>query len=453
MLNQKILILILIIIFLLSEECGMGKWIPSFDESTGSSNPQYGTSSLAQNFQINYPGTQNPETSSGGGNFVQEGNPIIKRRIAPNYKDFYLKNSIYNVEVEIQGSGRSFDDLLIKEKIDQKLGKLSNLTVYVVNSFDSSKRPVKEAKSVSQIKDGQAINLMKEMGENYTICDDNKTIYIKIKKLELGQDISYNYNIKSNQTGIFEILTRLRINNSRWADLEKIDPIDVRPPEIEVATDRDKSYAICYKPLNVTYGILFKNGWCNEDTKLQALFNTSEEYDIYLNGSKYTGKKFNITVKPLELKEYPVKIEYKNAGLHPIPAISIEGATVYQKNEDIDVFVNDFTKFLQDNAILFSIIISIFAICISTFELLNARRERDFLSNIALKIAPSSVYTKIMKEQRKSNHLQIFIYIYLLLSLVWIACHIILSSPILLLISLPIILLIALTIQYKRNLY
>jgi hypothetical protein len=165
--------------------------------------------------------TANP-TSSTGGNFESAGEyPIIKRIINPNYKEFNLKNKPTDVEVILQGCSRNFDNVLLKEIIDDNFGNIYNIHVNVEDPFFSIKRAVYEKNSTESIENKSETikNIIYKMGENYTYY--NNTLYIKIPRLRSGENVIYDYSIMPNRSGIFNIVTLFRLNDSKWSDLEK----------------------------------------------------------------------------------------------------------------------------------------------------------------------------------------------------------------------------------------
>ena len=95
-------------------------------------------------------GLDNPDpgTNSEGGNFESiSGLPGIKRTIEPNYKDFTIKNKSININVKIPNYGRSFDNILIKETVDENFERVSNLHIYIDNPIFSIKREVNPSRS------------------------------------------------------------------------------------------------------------------------------------------------------------------------------------------------------------------------------------------------------------------------------------------------------------------
>jgi hypothetical protein len=390
-----------------------------------------------------FPGSGYSYTETSGGNFgAQEGFLTIKRNVRPNYKDFYLKNKMNLIEVEIQGCGRAFNDVLIKEKIDPELGNFSDLNIFIENPFTSTNRVIKE--KISKYSGNNETKYIKEtideMKENFTL--ENNTIYIKIPKLNSRENIKYNYKIHSIKAGIFDIVTRLRLNESKWPDLERMDPIEVRPPEIQVNIESDKSFAIKNKPLNLTYSILHKSGWSKEALYFYLKFNPLEEYTIYYeNGTLYKNENINLTLLPLEATKLLMKVKYNEAGQHPLPSLDIEGATISQDNNNIEVISSDLTKSLQDNIVLISLVISIIAIFITIFDFQISRKEIDSLTQITTNKIPP-VYDGLKKD------LLLEFYIFIFLGGVWMAINYSLSRSILSSISLPIILGVILSVQY-----
>lgn len=380
-------------------------------------------------------------TETSGGNFAtQDGYMTIKRNIKPNYKDFYLKNKMNLIEVEIQGCQRSLNNVLVKEIIDSDLSDITDLHVFVEDPFDSTKRIITEARTKSIIdKNINTKNIIDSIKENYTV--KNNIIYIKIYKLNPGENIKYNYKIHSNKSGIFDISTRLRLDDSRWPDLEKTEPIEIRPPEIQVYTECVKSYAIRDIPLNVTYCILHKDGWSKEPLYFDVKLNKSKEYTIlYPNDTSYNDTNINLTIMPLEPTRLLMKVKYNEAGQYPFPGLDIYGATVYQDNTIIDVIPSPVIKWLQDNAVLFSILISLIAILITIFDFAIYRREKTAEKGISSN--DYSTYSKLKTD------LILEFYLFLLITILWIASSYTLSLPISAYISMPVILSFILLAQF-----
>jgi hypothetical protein len=102
--------------------------------------------------------------------FLENSLMSIDKHSSPNYKDYYLANKSYTVEVEMNGVSRSLDNILIKETIDPSLDvSFSKFKAYIVDPFDaSSTRYIKLA-------DNMRLDKMKE---NYTVDYKNNTIYI-----------------------------------------------------------------------------------------------------------------------------------------------------------------------------------------------------------------------------------------------------------------------------------
>lgn len=316
-------------------------------------------------------GLDNPDpgTNSEGGNFESiSGLPGIKRTIEPNYKDFTIKNKSININVKIPNYGRSFDNILIKETVDENFERVSNLHIYIDNPIFSIKREVNPSRSnlTNNIR-----NVFEMMKENYTII--NNIIYIKIPRLNLGEDIVYNYTVKSNKSGIFCVDTLFRLDDSKWPDSLREDTIEIRPPEIEVDTLEDQLFAIRDEPHDITFNILHRSGWCNDITGISVFFNQSDKYDIIFkdendkNYKKYDGRYIKLNLTPLEATSYPIRIKYHNAGKHPIPRLNVVGATVKQQNIEIDVILDEWTKDLQDYGAIFAAIFSVLSLIIAIF--------------------------------------------------------------------------------------
>jgi hypothetical protein len=325
-------------------------------------------------------GIDNPDQTGGsaGGNFESLGGlPNIKRNIEPNYKDFTIKNKSIHIEVVIPNYGRSFDDILIKEKVDDGFGNISDLHICIANPIYSTNRTVYSLKNNTTT---DIRTLFDNMKENYSIVNRN-ALYIKIPKLNLGEDIVYDYVVKSNASGIFCVDTLFRLNGSKWPDSIRQDTIEVRPPEIEVDTIEDQFYAISNEPIDITYNILHRSGWCTELTEISAFFNRSDKYEIRFKEKndetykEYNGKTFKLNLTPLEVTSYPIQIVYHNAGKHPIPRLNVLGATVNQKNIEIDVAPDELTKNLQDYGPFISSFIAVIGILFSFYQLRNQQEE------------------------------------------------------------------------------
>jgi len=339
--------------------------------------------------------TANP-TSGTGGNFESAGEyPIIKRIINPNYKDFNLKNKPTDIEVKLQGCSRNFDNVLMKEMIDDHFGNIYNIRVYIEDPIFSTKRAVCEQNCTNSIKNKSDTikSFIYKMNENYTYY--NNSIYIRIPRLKSGENVIYDYSIMPNRSGIFNVVTLFRLSDSKWSDLEKRDVIEIRPPEIEVTFETDQSSTICGDFLNVTYNILHKSGWSNDDLNVSLFFNNSDQYTMYYeNKTKYTNEFVNLKLKPLERTKYPIKVVYNKAGKHPIPSLDIVGATVYQKEGEVDVFQSSFSILFDEYG---SFIVSVLAVVIS---LIYGRKEQDSFTKL------EGEYHIRLKEQESINDRQ-----------------------------------------------
>jgi len=314
-------------------------------------------------------GLDNPNSGAHGegGNFESmSGLPSIIRTIEPNYKEFTIKNKSIDIKVKIPNYGRSFDDILIKEIVDNNFGPVSNLHIYIENPIYSTKRPVYPSKNdiANNIK-----TMFEKLKENYNII--NNSIYIKIPRLNLGENIIYDYTVKSNKSGIFSVGTLFRLNGSKWPDSLREDTIEIRPPEIDVDIIEDQFFAIRNEPLDITFNILHRSGWCNEITEISVYLNQSDKYEIRFKEKsdkyykKYDGRYIKLNLTPLEITSYPIQIVYHNAGKHPIPRLNVVGATVNQQNVDIDVMLDEWTKGLQDYGVIIAAIISMISIIIA----------------------------------------------------------------------------------------
>ena len=381
-------------------------------------------------------------SGSGGGNFVaQEGYPVIKRDVNPNFKDFYVNGKSYSIKVEIQGCARSFNDVMIKERIDPDLEtNYSILNISISDPFKFKNKYIN--RSVEKISSKNIDSIIKNMRDEYIIY--NNSIYIKISKLFPFEDVNYAYKIRSDKTGMFELLTRFRLNDSKWPDLEKKDLIEVRPPEINIITEMDKSYAVSGVPISITYNILHKIGWCKESVNFSASFDSSNEFDItYNNGTPYKkGDNITLQFEPLKAITYPIRVKYNQAGSHPLPIMDINGAMVSQEKMDIMVFSSPVEKVLQDNGIFISLFISILLIILSLTEFHISNKELEIIKKIYIRNFTKTEYDELLKKQNwllKGFFFVIFVYFILAM---------IVSDLIPLAWSLPIGLLSIISIQY-----
>lgn len=362
--SNLIIIFILIFVFCTHGVCANFKVGTTPDESQSTITPKP---------------TQNPanlisnEGGSGGNFESKEEYPSINRIISPNYKDFNLKNKVSNIEVEIQGSGRDFDNVLIREIIDKKFKNITNICVYIDNPLSLIKREVNKLNITSSTNNNIIIQkLINETKENYAFC--NNDIYIKIPRLRSGENIIYNYTVVSEKSGIFNAVTLFRLNGSRWSDLEKRAIIEMRPPEIDVSAETDQSCASREDFLNVTYNILHKSGWSNDDLDVKLFFNYSDQYTIYYeNKTIYANQLIDLKLKPLEITKYHIKIKYHSAGKHLFPSLDIDGATVYQKDADIDVLYWNWFKYLQDYELLISFFSVFFVLILTAYDIRHSK--------------------------------------------------------------------------------
>lgn len=381
-------------------------------------------------------------TTSTGGNFAtQEGYPIIKRDANPIYKDFYLSGKSYDIDVEIQGCARDFKDVLIKESIDPDLEtNLDILNITISDPFSVEKKYLKKSSLDPSTENIESI--IGNMTDEYIIYKNS--IYIKIIKLLPYEDINYIYKIRSNNTGVFEVLTRFRLNNSIWPDLEKKDFIEVRPPEMNIITELDKSYAICEEPLLVTYRILHKIGWCKEPVNFSASFDISDEFSI-LNINQIPYKKDDqilLTFEPLNTTVYQTLVKYNKAGSHPIPTINIRGVAASQERVEVEVYSSPIVKVFQDNGIFISFLISILLILVSLTEFHISNKELEILKIYGIHDYTKTDYDNLLAKQNwLFKGFIIIIMIYMILVIIF-------SNIFALVWSLPLGLLLILCIQY-----
>lgn len=343
--------------------------------------------------------SSNSNSDSSGGNFEQDGRPIIKRSVKPNYKDFYVKGKSYDVEVNIQGCARTINNISIREKIDSELDANFEKTVICTSdNFKTQRQHISNSSNYRNISSDTIDNIIANLKNEYVVY--NGSIYINIMRLASFEDIEYNYTIRSNNTGVFEITTRLRQKNSRWADMEKRDLIEVRPPEMNVISEMDRSYAIIGEPFLVSYKVLHKIGWSKDPAKFNASFDTSKEYTIDVDGIPYKeGQDIELQFEPLNITKCKINIKYNKAGLHPIPSLNIKGAIVTQEIQKIEVFPYHFVKNMQDNAIFISFFLSIILVFISYFEFSISNKELELIKKINLKDYSKTDFDRIQRKQ------------------------------------------------------
>ncbi len=324
MIKANILFIVLIILYLITGS-------QADQSNTGISQALMNQLGIGSTGEYNG-GYVNPGTNAGG-NFASENEYFkIKRNTTINYKGFISTNKPNFVEVTIQGCGRTFSNILIKESIDPDLGNFKNLSFFKENPFTSTHYEIKKYEyPVSDI--GESFN---NMSDNYYI--KNNTMYAKVSFLNSGENVKYIYEIESKKPGIFDVLTQVRLNGSIHQDLERQDQIEIRPPELQVETQCGQSFAEKDTPLNITYCILYKQGWCKEPIIFSMKFNQSNNYEIlFVNNLPYHYEYFNQTLDPLITTKFPIKIQYKDAGMYSAPPLDIKGVTVSQNAVQIDV--------------------------------------------------------------------------------------------------------------------
>jgi hypothetical protein len=327
----------------------------------------------------------NNDVTAVNANFPNDYGQIDIIKLArPNYKDFYLLNKTYCVNVEIKGVGRPLDNVTIKEIVDSKLQiDFSQISPYVFDPFSTS--------SIKPIHYVNITNLSNQC-DQYSLDYLNNSIYIKVNRLEPKHRIKYNFTIKSNETGVFQAVTILRLagDSSKWSDLDVPLDIEVRPPIFEAYVDKETSYAIEGKSLNVTYNILHKSGWCSGPFKLNVSFknSTDDEYELYINKKLYKNGDLLPTVfSTLKGTQINVSIIYKNSGSHILPAVLIEREIIPFEDNKVEIY-QYFTKSMDESqsvfsnfGVIFAVILSLFSFFISLYELRLTKKDLRLTQN------------------------------------------------------------------------
>jgi len=187
--------------------------------------------------------------------------------------------------------------------------------------------------------------------ENCSNSSYNNTFYIAVNKLKSKNCIEYSYDITSNITGIFELLTTVRIggNYSNWVDLTYPKKVEFRPPIFSMDIIKEKSYANVGEPLDVTYALSYRAGWSSEPILRNIRFKTSNEntYSIRINNSIYDGKPIPTWFSPIDETKVNISVYYNQLGNNLLPGIFIENEQISSDTE-IYVYYNWIVKFITD---------------------------------------------------------------------------------------------------------
>jgi len=322
--------------------------------------------------------SKNPNTMSVNANFPDDYGVItVKKSANPSYKDFYLLNKTYSVKVEIIGIGRAIDNITIKEKVDPNL-KIAISPPYprILDPFSDS-----SIEYMGEINTSES-NTTKRSKYNYSANYNDNSINLRINKLMPKHCIQYNFNITSDEIGVFDATTMVRIagDHSKHSDLYIPFDIEVRPPVFEVHVNKESSQAVVKKPLNITYNIIHKSGWCTDPFELNVSFSDSSnsEYSIFRNGHIYqSGEKIRTSFSNLKYTPINISIYYKNSGVQSLPEILVEGQVVpipYEEAE-LRVYEEGINKLMEEYEPTLSTYGLIVALIISTFSLFFSFRD------------------------------------------------------------------------------
>lgn len=391
---MKLLLMVLFLIYLsinvgaCSSEEGPA---PSFSNSVGTSNLDSDrTSGIPNRISIN-------------ANFPDDyGDISVKKSASPNYKDFYLLNKTYYVKVEITGIGRSVDNITIREKLDP------NLRITIAPPYPNIADPFDDT-SIEYLKKVNSSKLSDKTECSYSVDYKNNSIYLKIKRLKPKQCIKYNFNITSNKTGVYSSATLVRIagDASKLSDLYIPFDIEVRPPVFEVHIEKGTTQVIAGDPLNVTYNILHKSGWCIDPFQLDVTFKNSRdnEYIIYRDGKIYNGEKINTLFSTLTDSPVNIMVVYKHSGIQSLPSILIENEVVPIAFEEsqIKVYEKWINKYMEEYeptystyGLILALLLSLISIIMSINDIMIGRKEINIMNN---QVSIMSEELAIMKKE------------------------------------------------------
>ncbi len=278
-----------------------------------------------QSSTVGADGAQNTQQGSSGPVYISKsedhyfsqldyGDKIeIRKFINPNNKDYCLLNRIYCLSTEIKGTKWTENNLLIKDYVESPL-IIINLSEppHIINPFEGNSTPI--AKS------------------DYRISNNILRIYIK--DLMPNCRIKYSYEFISNETGVSESNTIVRIgNHSTVTDLDYSKEIQIGYPQFDVNVDLDRldvhdDDLFLHDPLHITYNLLYKSANWMDPILCNISFENSQlsEYDIFLNETElYDGQLLRVNLNPANYTPIDIYVRYKNTGPHRIPGILVDG--------------------------------------------------------------------------------------------------------------------------------
>lgn len=320
-------------------------------------------------------GGTSPSSLSINANFPDDyGDITVRKSSNPSYKDFYLLNKTYSIEVEVSGIGRPVDNITILERIDKKLRvQITPPSPHIIEPFDDS--------SLKYLNEINSSNYNKSIMESYFFDNKNNTILIRVNRLDPKHCIRYSFNITSDKTGVFPATTLVRIAGgaSKPSDMNMPFNIEVRPPVFEAHVEKNSTQVIAGDPLDITYNIIHKSGWCIDPFNLSVFLknSTNGEYVIYSNGTEYSGERIKTSFNTLKYSPIHVTIYYNKSGKQLLPEIYVEDQVIsipYEERE-IYVFNNIIYRFIEEHGQTCATIIGIFALFFSSLAILYSHRD------------------------------------------------------------------------------
>jgi len=316
-----------------------------------------------------------PLSLSINANFPDDyGHITIKKSSNPSYKDFYLLNKTYSIKVEISGIGRSVDNLTILEKIDK------NLRIQITPPFPHVMDPFADS-SLRSLERVNSEKLNESIKESYFIDHLNNTILLRINKLRPKYCIQYNFNITSEKTGVFPATTLVRIagDASKPSDISMPFEIEVRPPVFEAHIEKNSTQIIAGDPLDITYNIIHKSGWCIDPFNLSVFFknSTNSEYIIYNEDKEYSGQRINTSFNTLKYSPIHATIYYNKCGKQLLPEIYVEDQVITIPYEEREIYVYDniIYKFIEEHGQTCATLIGILALFFSSLAILYSHKD------------------------------------------------------------------------------
>lgn len=252
--------------------------------------------------------------------------------------------------------------------------------------------------------------------KNYSIDYNNNTITIKVNKLEPKHCIRYNFNITSDKTGVFPATTLVRIvgDASKPSDINIPFDIEVRPPAFEAHLEKSSSQVVAGDPLDITYNIIHKSGWCTDPFELSVILknSTKDEYVLYRDDKIYNeGERINTSFNTLKYSPINATIIYNRDGKQLLPEIFVEDQVLSLPYEEREIYVyqnklnrdmDEWEPTISSYGLFLGLLLSLIAII---YEINLGRKEVEILEAQLKNMDENLNITKIDFSIRLNKHL------------------------------------------------